>query len=85
MGVESSQLPELLLFFLATTSMDKSALSISQVDSTSRVLGILVHKSVFSYEKVFNGTEGFSKSNKMEQGGFGVVYYVELRGEVSSI
>lgn len=52
MGVEPSQLPELLLLFLATTSMDKSALSISQADSTSRVLGILVDKSVFSYEKL---------------------------------
>jgi hypothetical protein len=52
MWVEPSQLPELLLFFLATTSMDKSALSISQADSTSRVLGILVDKSVFSYEKL---------------------------------
>ena len=64
--------------------MDKSALSTSQADSASGVPGITVDKSVeFSYEELFNATEGFSLSNKIGQGGFGAVYYAELRGEVS--
>lgn len=66
--------------------MDKSALSTSQADSSSGVPGITVDKSVeFSYEELFNATEGFSMSNKIGQGGFGAVYYAELRGEVSSV
>lgn len=61
--------------------MDKAALS---SDSASGVPGITVDKSVeFSYEELFNATEGFSMSNKIGQGGFGAVYYAELRGEVS--
>ncbi|WVZ91960.1 hypothetical protein U9M48_038063 [Paspalum notatum var. saurae] len=71
---------------LATTSsMDKVALSTSQ-DSGSAVPGITVDKSVeFSYEELFNATEGFSMSNKIGQGGFGAVYYAELRGEKAAI
>lgn len=71
---------------LATTSsMDKIALSTSQ-DSASAVPGITVDKSVeFSYEELFNATEGFSMSNKIGQGGFGAVYYAELRGEKAAI
>jgi len=70
----------------ATTSMDKSALSTSQADSSSGVPGITVDKSVeFSYEELFNATEGFSMSNKIGQGGFGAVYYAELRGEKAAI
>ncbi|OEL22627.1 Chitin elicitor receptor kinase 1 [Dichanthelium oligosanthes] len=72
---------------LATTaSMDKVALSSSQADSASGVPGITMDKSVeFSYEELFNATEGFSMSNKIGQGGFGAVYYAELRGEKAAI
>ncbi|RLN04534.1 chitin elicitor receptor kinase 1-like [Panicum miliaceum] len=70
----------------ATPSMDKVALSSSQADSASGVPGITVDKSVeFSYEELFNATEGFSMSNKIGQGGFGAVYYAELRGEKAAI
>jgi hypothetical protein len=69
----------------AATSMDKTPLSTSQADSALAVPGITVDKSAeFSYEELFNATEGFSMSNKIGQGGFGAVYYAELRGEVSS-
>ncbi|KAK3123949.1 hypothetical protein QOZ80_8AG0638420 [Eleusine coracana subsp. coracana] len=72
---------------LATTaSMDKAPLSTSQADSAAAVPGITVDKSVeFSYEELFNATEGFSMSNKIGQGGFGAVYYAELRGEKAAI
>ncbi|XP_039817544.1 chitin elicitor receptor kinase 1-like isoform X2 [Panicum virgatum] len=58
-----------------TSSVDKIALSSSQAD-----------KSVeFSYEELFNATEGFSISNEIGKGGFGVVYYAEIRGEKAAI
>jgi len=68
-----------------TSSVEKIALSSSQDDRPSAVPGITVDKSVeFSYEELFNATEGFSISNEIGKGGFGVVYYAEIRGEVSS-
>lgn len=40
-------------------------------------------KSVeFSYEELAKATNDFSIDNKIGQGGFGSVYYAELRGEV---
>ncbi|XP_062191128.1 chitin elicitor receptor kinase 1-like isoform X2 [Phragmites australis] len=67
-------------------SMDKVSQSTSQADRASQVPGITVDKSVeFSYEELFNATEGFSMSNKIGQGGFGAVYYAELRGEKAAI
>nr|CAB3482567.1 unnamed protein product [Digitaria exilis] len=64
--------------------MDKIALSSSEADSVP-ISGITVEKSVeFSYTELFDATEGFSMSNKIGQGGFGVVYYADLRGMVSS-
>lgn len=45
--------------------------------------GITVDKSVeFSYEELSKATDDFSLANKIGQGGFGAVYYAELRGEV---
>jgi hypothetical protein len=44
-----------------------------------------VDKSVeFSYEELATATDNFSLANKIGQGGFGAVYYAELRGEVCS-
>lgn len=49
------------------------------------ITGITVDKSVeFSYEELANATDNFSMANKIGQGGFGAVYYAELRGEVSN-
>ncbi|XP_021856599.2 chitin elicitor receptor kinase 1-like isoform X2 [Spinacia oleracea] len=48
--------------------------------------GIAVEKSVeYSYEELANATNNFSLANKIGQGGFGVVYYGELRGEKAAI
>lgn len=42
-----------------------------------------VDKSVeFSYEELANATNGFSVTNKIGEGGFAVVYYGEIRGQV---
>ncbi|CAH1421937.1 unnamed protein product [Lactuca virosa] len=46
-----------------------------------RLTGIIVDKSVeFSYEELSKATDEFSLSNQIGQGGFGIVYYAELRG-----
>ncbi|KAE9616229.1 putative protein kinase RLK-Pelle-LysM family [Lupinus albus] len=50
------------------------------------ITGISVDKSVeFSYEELASATNNFSMANKIGQGGFGVVYYAELRGEKAAI
>lgn len=51
--------------------------------SASGLTGIMVAKSTeFSYQELAKATNNFSLDNKIGQGGFGAVYYAELRGEV---
>lgn len=51
--------------------------------SAAGLTGIVVSKSVeFSYQEIAKATNNFSFDNKIGQGGFGAVYYAELRGEV---
>ncbi|KAI8012265.1 LysM domain receptor-like kinase 3 [Camellia lanceoleosa] len=48
--------------------------------------GLTVDKSVeFSYEELANATNDFSIAYKIGEGGFGAVYYAELRGEKAAI
>lgn len=56
-------------------------------DGTSHGLtGITVDKSVeFSYEELASATNDFDIANKIGEGGFGSVYYAELRGEKAAI
>ncbi|KAG7987803.1 hypothetical protein I3843_03G152200 [Carya illinoinensis] len=52
----------------------------------SGLAGITVDKSVeFSYEELATATDDFSLANKIGEGGFGAVYYAELRGEKAAI
>ncbi|KAE8772759.1 chitin elicitor receptor kinase 1 [Hordeum vulgare] len=70
----------------SAVSMQKVTPSTSQADGASPAAGITVDKSVeFSYEELFNATEGFNIIHKIGQGGFGAVYYAELRGEKAAI
>ncbi|XP_019169585.1 PREDICTED: chitin elicitor receptor kinase 1-like isoform X2 [Ipomoea nil] len=57
------------------------------IDATSpRPTGITVDKSVeFSYEELAKATDNFSMATKIGQGGFGCVFYGELRGEKAAI
>lgn len=53
--------------------------------ASRKVPGITVYRSVeFSYEELAQATNGFSGANVIGIGGFGSVYYAELRGEVRS-
>ncbi|WCJ37522.1 chitin elicitor receptor kinase 1 [Euphorbia peplus] len=84
---------------LLSTSVDLSAQALQgprsnldkPMESTgvapSHVLtGITVDKSVeFSYEELAQATDNFNIANKIGQGGFGAVYYAELRGEKAAI
>ncbi|KAM0890358.1 hypothetical protein ACQ4PT_027150 [Festuca glaucescens] len=70
----------------STISMQKVTPSTTQADGASPSTGITVDRSVeFSYEELFNATEGFNLIHKIGQGGFGAVYYAELRGEKAAI
>ncbi|KAL2316978.1 hypothetical protein Fmac_030854 [Flemingia macrophylla] len=54
--------------------------------SATGLTGIMVAKSMeFSYQELSKATNNFSLENKIGQGGFGAVYYAELRGEVRLI
>ncbi|KAI4295954.1 hypothetical protein L6164_035947 [Bauhinia variegata] len=66
------------------SSLDKTS---EPFDAASpRLTGITVDKSVeFSYEELAKATNGFSADNKIGQGGFGSVYYAELRDEKAAI
>ncbi|XP_078175371.1 chitin elicitor receptor kinase 1-like isoform X2 [Carex rostrata] len=66
---------------LGYLSMDSSA-----DNAPSLVAGVTVDKSVeFSYEELSKATNDFSMANKIGQGGYGAVYYAELRGEKAAI
>lgn len=63
--------------------MDKSTESNGRGGGIAAVTNITVEKSVeFSYEELAKATDNFSLANKIGEGGFGSVYYAELRGEV---
>ncbi|KAL6544719.1 hypothetical protein OROMI_023581 [Orobanche minor] len=66
--------------------MEKASESGRLIASAAPLKGITVDKSVeFTYEELADATDNFSISNKIGQGGFGAVYYGELRGEKAAI
>ncbi|KAJ8511021.1 hypothetical protein OPV22_001455 [Ensete ventricosum] len=67
-------------------SMYKPGEVTSPADGSSPFAGITVDKSVeFSYVELARATDDFSLAYKIGGGGFGVVYYAELRGEKAAI
>ncbi|VAI52163.1 unnamed protein product [Triticum turgidum subsp. durum] len=70
----------------STVLMQKVTPLTTQADVASLAADITVDKSVeFTYQELFNATEGFNITHKIGQGGFGAVYYAELRGEKAAI
>ncbi|XVF21012.1 hypothetical protein REPUB_Repub12eG0053800 [Reevesia pubescens] len=64
----------------------KAAESNAAVAASPGLTGITVDKSVeFSYEELAQATDTFSMANKIGEGGFGAVYYANLRGEEAAI
>ncbi|XP_066399745.1 lysM domain receptor-like kinase 10 [Miscanthus floridulus] len=57
-----------------------------QLSKASQAEGMKVDRSIeFSYEELSDATNNFSMEHKIGQGGFGSVYYAELRGEKAAI
>ncbi|CAA6660075.1 unnamed protein product [Spirodela intermedia] len=57
-----------------------------KLEMRSSFSGIQMDKSVeFSYEELASATNDFNMSNKIGEGGFGAVYYAEIRGEKAAI
>ncbi|XP_075668613.1 lysM domain receptor-like kinase 3 [Castanea sativa] len=55
-------------------------------DKALGCIGITMHKSVeFLYEELATATNDFSMASKIGEGGFGAVYYAELRGKKAAI
>lgn len=73
-----------LIVLGSVRNLDATTESAALVDGASPgITGITVDKSVeFSYEELAKATDDFSMVNKIGEGGFGAVYYAELRGEV---
>jgi hypothetical protein len=67
----------LLLIYFITLTVDKD----TNGDTGSRYIW-LDKSPEFSYEELANATDNFSLAKKIGQGGFGEVYYGELRGQV---
>jgi len=77
----------LLIFLpLLSTASGSAEYEISGSSGTATaagLTGIMVAKSMeFTYQELAKATNNFSLENKIGQGGFGAVYYAELRGEV---
>ncbi|WJX59089.1 LysM domain receptor-like kinase 3, variant 3 [Trifolium repens] len=65
---------------------ETSGSSVPGTGSTAGLTGIMVAKSTeFSYQELAKATNNFSLDHKIGQGGFGAVYYAELRGEKTAI
>ncbi|KAL9236177.1 hypothetical protein vseg_010878 [Gypsophila vaccaria] len=71
---------------LPRTSVYQLPGSAGQATGISNISNMDMGKSVeFSYEELANATDDFNFSYKIGEGGFGVVYFAELRGEKAAI
>ncbi|GLT28237.1 hypothetical protein SLA2020_031860 [Shorea laevis] len=69
----------------AGSTLKKNSETVAHVASPG-LPSITVDKSVeFSYDELANATDNFNVANKIGEGGFGSVYYAEIRGEKAAI
>ncbi|MED6169586.1 LysM domain receptor-like kinase 3 [Stylosanthes scabra] len=77
--------------FVSSSTQDVSSsgeyeTSGSTAASAAGLPGIMTAKSMeFSYQELAKATNNFSSDNKIGQGGFGAVYFAELRGQKAAI
>ncbi|MED6137177.1 LysM domain receptor-like kinase 3 [Stylosanthes scabra] len=77
--------------FVSSSTQDGSSsgeyeTSGSTAVSAAGLPGIMTAKSMeFSYQELAKATSNFSSDNKIGQGGFGAVYFAELRGQKAAI
>ncbi|XP_020982945.1 lysM domain receptor-like kinase 3 [Arachis duranensis] len=77
--------------FISSSTQDASSsgeyeTSGSTAASASGLPAIMAAKSMeFSYQELSKATNNFSSDNKIGQGGFGAVYFAELRGQKAAI
>ncbi|KAG0489921.1 hypothetical protein HPP92_006784 [Vanilla planifolia] len=69
-----------------STSGTEKSTELTHHGSCTRFTGFAIDKSVeFSYKELAKATNDFALANKIGEGGFGAVYYAELRGEKTAI
>lgn len=72
-----------MIFVLSSAGGSSITDKVSVPSTTgSAVTGFAVEKSEFPYEELATATNNFSIANKIGEGGYGAVYYAEVRGEV---
>lgn len=75
--------PESILLHEMYTCIGRKTSDSGSLGTDTKLKGITVDKSVeFTYEELALATEDFNLEYKIGQGGFGAVFYAELRGEV---
>lgn len=84
---EKSKLPTMVFSTqYASGSAEYETSGSSGTATATGLTGIMVAKSMeFTYQELAKATNNFSLENKIGQGGFGAVYYAELRGEKTAI
>lgn len=83
--MRKKKIKEASLFSVPEYQLTRSE-SVGQTGHAAGILGIIVDKSVeFTYEELAKATNNFNISCKIGEGGFGAVYYGELRGQKAAI
>ncbi|KAJ7960353.1 putative Receptor protein kinase [Quillaja saponaria] len=70
----------------ASAEFETSESAVTAESGAAGLTGFTMDKSVvFSYGELARATDNFSMASKIGQGGFGAVYYAELRGEKAAV
>ncbi|WJX59084.1 hypothetical protein P8452_44462 [Trifolium repens] len=69
----------------AKTKLPETSMVSSSQDGNGAKFIVVDKSPEFSYKELANATDNFSLANKIGQGGFGEVYYGELRGKKTAI
>uniref|UniRef100_A0A1D1YB20 non-specific serine/threonine protein kinase n=1 Tax=Anthurium amnicola TaxID=1678845 RepID=A0A1D1YB20_9ARAE len=67
------------------TVVDETSVTTPPPEAHSTLTEMSLDMLVFSYKELAKATDNFNMANKIGEGGFGAVYYAELRGEKAAI